>query len=288
MISLIKSYHADTTRASKSALDIIHRSPFEYYCRNIDDSQVPAYVKEQWDSDTRGRHFAIGSALDKWLLENSTFFDEWFVTTDRDRRYKDGKDDHLRILAENPGKDFVTPHEFQMVKDMAAALKNSGYGHLIDPSRSQQTVHWTDANSGMPCKCRPDWRHEVAAEDYGTDFASQFDEVVWDLKTIDNPAKWASHVADYRYHVQEAFYLDGVTTAMNDGKRRKFMFMIVGTAWPHPVMIQSLPDFAVQRGRSEYQLDLEMLRLCRETNEWPKPETVWEETKMPYWFSNQI
>ena len=315
----IKDYHADTTFASKSALDILNRSPWEYYCKKLFPAMqqqnpllrdpVPQHVREEWNDPAKSRHFVIGNAVDCLILEPHTWNQRFFVTTDRDRRTSGGKAEHQDIVRANVGKEWLTPSEKRDVDAMVAAVKSSWLHFFVDQARTQNTFKWTDP-IGIQCKCRPDWlltiddnlwarfldefpgEHDLLRylmhECMGLDSNNQphglssYDEIICDLKTLNG--SWPSHVVDYRYYVQAPFYLDGIDAAMNDGKRRGFMFMVVGVEWPNRVDIQTLPEAALRIGRSEYQRNLATLLECRETGEWPKPGDAFQQTEMPSWF----
>lgn len=286
----IAQYHADTTHASKSALDILNRCPAEYYFRKIDltSTAVPAHVREEWNDPEKGRHFTIGNAVDCLVLEPHTFQQRFFVTTDKDRRYKEGRDDHAKLCRENAGKDWVSPKEFRDIKAMAKAVTDSWLSVFVDQTRSQTTFKWEDPDTGILCKCRPDWLRAID-EDFLADlpwdwaqFLGKHDEIVFDLKTLDG--RWEQHVVDYRYYVQQAFYLDGIEAATMDGKRRMFAFMVVETTWPYRVSVRTLPEEAVRIGRAEYQQNLETLSECRASGEWPIGGGEWSETQLPVWW----
>ena len=263
-LTKIADYHADTTHASKSALDLFARSPLEYYARKIDPSVAPPHVREQWDSSERERHFIVGDALDRWLLQHKLWQDDFFVTTHLDRRYKEGRDDHKKRVTENAGKRWVSPKEMADIKLMAEAVLASPYASCVVPATSQETHTWTDAGTGMLCKCRPDWRQPIQREP-----TFPYDEVIWDLKSIDSLANWVKHVIDYKYYVQCPMYLDGVEASTNDGKSRMFAFMLVEKEWPYRVGVRTLPDEAIRIGRDEYRRNLAGLKECRETGIWP-------------------
>lgn len=316
----ITDYHADTTHASKSALDILARSPYEYWCRKVFPQlkradpfladPVPQHVRQQWHEEEQGRHFVIGNAVDCLLLEPHDFGKRFFVTTHLNRSTREGKAAHIANVTANAGKQWLKPDEHRDVVAMVQAINDSWISAFVNPSTAQRTITWEDGDTGVKCKCRPDWLLTLddafwanfieelqpeqnwlswlLNESMGLDANNQphglanYDDLACDLKTLNG--RWESHVVDYRYHVQAPFYLDGINAAMNDGKRRAFIFITVDTAWPHSVHMRFLPPAAMRIGRAEYRRNLAQLAECRHSGEWPKGGDTFTETDMPSWF----
>lgn len=298
----LQDYHRDTTHASKSKLDVLHRSPLEYALRFLYPQLIPAHAKA-FRPDENARHFVIGQALDDVVTSNIQLSSKYFRGTSLPRNTTEGKTAHAKALSDNHGKKWLSPDEWEQVQGMAKAIRNSPFHSLIDTTRSQNTITWTDPATGLPCKCRPDWIKSFETPDLRdwlwNEIGIQADEIVFDLKTIEGMLSWPKHVADFRYHVQDALYLDGVNTFFNDGKTRVFAFMVVDVNWPHPVMVRTLPAEAERVGRSEYQQDLQILAACRAIQlpasptlaqveqAWPHVAGDWAETIMPSWWMFQ-
>ncbi len=298
----LTDYHRDTTHASKSKLDVLHRSPFEYALRFLYPELIPAHAKA-FRPDENARHFVIGQALDDVITSNIPLSEKYFRGTSLPRNTTEGKTAHAKAIADNHGKKWLSPDEWEQVQGMAKAIRQSPFYSLIDTTRSQNTITWTDATTGLPCKCRPDWIKAFDTPELQQwlwdEVGIQADEIIFDLKTIEGLQAWPKHVADYRYHVQDALYLDGVNAFYNDGKTRVFAFMVVDVNWPHPVMVRTLPAEAERVGRSEYQQDLQTLAACRSIqlpasptlvqveSAWPHVAGDWSETVMPSWWMFQ-
>ena len=109
---------------------------------------------------------------------------------------------------------------------------------------------------GIECRCRPD-----AVTERG---------VIVDLKTTRDasPEEFARSIAQYRYHVQAAFYSDGYRAAFGEAPRG-FVFIAVETEAPYLVAVYVASEAMTQRGRIDYQADLDTFRWCRDHNDWP-------------------
>jgi hypothetical protein len=104
------------------------------------------------------------------------------------------------------------------------------------PGKAETTHMWTDASTGLECKCRPDWL---------TDDGS----IVVDLKTTKDasPRGFKQSVANYRYHVQAAWYLHGLEQAT--GKRPdQFIFICVESTAPYAVAVYAADAEMIERG----------------------------------------
>jgi exodeoxyribonuclease VIII len=319
----ITDYHRDTRYASKSALDILDRSPWEYWLKKVlpytpggpeqIDRIVPHHVRLEWADQDKKRHFVVGDALDRLLLEPEKFQTDFYVGTAHSRATNAGKAEAAQLHASNPGKRWISPDEKRDIFAMRDAILASPWASLVTGRNgAQQTVTWTDPGTGILCKCRPDFRTlldtsppKAGQEDtrLRNHQGQVVDELVCDLKTIDGLSKWPAHVEDFNYDKQDAFYLDGCNQAeieqieqqasghdwlSGDFTRRPlvrmFLFLIVDTEWPHPTMVRTLPPDAEAIGRMKYQRSLETLARCRQTNTWPQAAGDWSETAMPAWY----
>jgi exodeoxyribonuclease VIII len=122
---------------------------------------------------------------------------------------------------------------------------------------------------GVNVKCRPDWIHD--------------NSVLVDLKTTENagPNAFAKSVANFRYHVQAAFYTDICRESGIDVKA--FVFIAVEKNPPFAVSVYELDSDSIEVGRTLYQRNLETYRRCRETDHWPAYSTAIETLTLPRW-----
>jgi hypothetical protein len=100
------------------------------------------------------------------------------------------------------------------------------------PGKAEQSYFWTDVETREECKCRPDWH-------------SADGKIIVDVKTTEDasPGKFLrSSVLGWRYHVQAAFYMQGLPTA------EVFLFVVVEKKPPFAVAVYSLPQKLIDRG----------------------------------------
>ena len=236
-------YHASTA-ISKSGLDLIRKAPALYaYRRDNPQEQTPA--------------MRLGSLTHTAVLEPHYHYLNTIVRPEGiDRRTSAGKADWAAFEIEADGKEILTSEE--MLK--LAAIRDAVHNHpaaakaLAGSPAIEQSIFW-DAD-GIACRCRPD-----AVTEKG---------VIVDLKTTRDasPEEFARSIAQYRYHVQSAFYSDGYRAAFGEAPRG-FVFIAVETEAPYLVAVYVASEAMTQRGRIDYQTDLDTFRWCRDHDDWP-------------------
>ncbi len=133
---------------------------------------------------------------------------------------------------------------------------------------------WTDALTGVKCKGRPDYVHRGG--------------VVVDLKTTKDasPEEFAKVSARLGYHMQAAFYLDGMNATLQEGEDAFNAFVIVAVEQkpPHGIMIYELDDAAIDIGRRDYQRALAAWDVWQRTpGGWEGYPTAIQALSLPPW-----
>ncbi len=295
-------YHSGP-EISKSGLDIVHKSPAHY----------KAAKKAGPKSSTPDQR--IGTIVHDLILEPDEFWDRYavpfeapecaLVTVDDIKgRLKDldlkitGKKDELierlreadpeavflddaraAYLEEVGEKEVITAEELAQVQAIRdSVMAHPAAGRLLDPKRGQAELscYWTDEKTGVDCRVRPDfWRD---------------DDIVVDLKTSRDasPRGFEKSVQDWRYHVQEAFYMDGIAEAIRQGKTdrklpKAFVFVAVEKVAPFAVSVFRLDTASVAIGRREYREDLDAFAAAKVADTWPAFSDKIEMCGLPEW-----
>ena len=259
-------YHAHPA-VSKSHLDLIARSPLHYWARYLDPDRVAPEPSPQ---------MRLGTALHTHVLELSRWDEEIAVAPgDINRRTKEGREQWAAFEASSAGKTVITADDAAQVMAMGrAVLRHPAAAMLLGlPGKAETTHMWTDASTGLECKCRPDWL---------TDDGS----IVVDLKTTKDasPRGFKQSVANYRYHVQAAWYLHGLEQATGN-RPDQFIFICVESTAPYAVAVYAADAEMIERGHDQAMRDLAKLAVCRAADHWPSYSEQIETLSLPGWMT---
>ncbi|MHB8727621.1 MAG: PD-(D/E)XK nuclease-like domain-containing protein [Sulfuricaulis sp.] len=259
-------YHADKDSISTSGLKwIIDKTPLHLWDRKFNPER-----EEKPDTDA----LIFGSAVHKLVLEPQDFLKEFLVTPKIDKRTTDGKkayaDLMLRVQAEN-----LTLIEADML-ERATKLAKAIFEHpnaatLLAGGKPELSVYWNDPDTGVLCKCRPDyWRADM--------------RVLTDVKTTNDASasEFQRTMDNFLYHVQAAFYLDGVSVATGE-RYEDFVFFCGEKQSPYAVANYRINEQSIAVGRKKYKAALVTYARCLETGKWPGYPTDIQSLDLPPW-----
>lgn len=119
-----------------------------------------------------------------------------------------------------------------------------------------------------------------------TDCISNDGRVVVDLKTTDDVSAegFGRTIAQRRYHVQAAWYLDLLYALYGEDAPSQFAFIAAQKTRPYDVGVHFLTADQIKLGRMLYQRDLRRILTCQRENYWPGA-TAGQliEAQLPYW-----
>jgi len=261
-------YHAHPA-ISKSHLDLIARSPLHYWARYIDPKRV---IPEPTPA------MRLGSALHTHVLELDKWDHEYAVAPDGiDRRFKAGKEAWAAFEADAAGKTVLSRDEADHVMHMGRAiLSHPAAAMLLNlPGEAETTHMWTDANTGLECKCRPDWLTSDGA-------------IVVDLKTTEDasPAGFRKSIGQWRYGVQAAFYTHSLAEATGT-RPMQFIFIAVEKKPPYAVAVYAADEQMIEHGMKTAMRDLAKLAECKAAGNWPSYSDQIEMIGLPAWMRPQ-
>lgn len=235
-------YHA-SYGISKSGLDKINRSPAHYKYAEHEPSKA----------------MEMGSALHCAVLEPDVFADQYLLLPEiADRRASEYK---KAAASRGAGNVLVGKEVDQltgMVKALSAHYKTE---QLMQGSGLRElAVFACDPVTGMLCKAKLDYLGMQEGDVlYGVDLKSTSDA---------REEPFSRSIANYRYHVQAAFYSDVFYWATGQ-KLEKFWFVAVESKAPHGVLCRYIDSESEQIGRDEYQGDIVVYADCAWNDYWP-------------------
>lgn len=219
-----------------------------------------------------GRTYILGASVSRhdmaaWLNANGVEVELW-------------SDLQAQWLENNADKIALKEEEYAQVTAMrdAALAHPSASKVLRKAGMAEQSVYWTDGETGELCRCRPDWWVPSAG-------------IVGDVKTTDDasPDGFGQSIKKWRYHVQHPMYLDGCNQAIEQAgldypEQRYFVFIAIEKKPPYNVGVYVLDDDSVAVGRAEYRGNLQTYAACRQNGEWPGFSDAIDTVSLPEWY----
>lgn len=124
------------------------------------------------------------------------------------------------------------------------------------PRKTELSIFW-ERDDGTKCKARIDCVQ---------------DGVIWDLKSTSNAGYRAFErsIADYRYHIQAAWFLEGAGRAgLVDPASSKFLWLAVESTPPYALAVyQAAPDL-LQAGWDAAERAVELFKTCETKKDYP-------------------
>lgn len=257
----IDHYHAHPD-VSKSGLDVLAQSPYHYFAKKMDPN-APKESRKGGQLEGELAHCAI--------LEPDRFFERYAIGPTANRNTKAWKEfvescgERIPLQEDQVETAFAQARSVRLIPDVAEALSSG---------EAEVSAFWTDADTGVACRCRPDWTHPV----------NERGVILLDVKTYSDasPDEFARQVARKRYQVQDAFYSDGFEAA-SGLEVLAFVFVAVETAYPYAASACMLMPEDREDGRIKYRRDLRTFKQCMESAFWPGYGTTINLINMPKW-----
>lgn len=235
----------------------------------------PAQFRYEQDHPVCKDVFDFGSAAHKLVLGTGPeiaviAFEDWRTREARERR----------DAAWAAGKTPLLLPAWARVQDMAAALRAHPFASvLLDRERggeAEQSLFWQDGETGVWRRARLDWLPgevtiggRLVIPDYKTAHRA-------DLAGI------AKSAASFGYHMQDAWYTDGVR-ALGLDDDPAFVFIFQEKTPPYLVTVVQLDDEARRAGRDRNRAAIEVYRDCKEAGAWPGHSEEIEYISLPAW-----
>jgi len=243
-------YHADPA-VSASHLHQVARSGQHYWARYVDPNRQPGKPTAA---------MTTGSLVHCAVLEPIELLRRYGIAPDR--RTKAGKEAAAEMQAN--GIEPVSGSDLQQAQHMASAVRHHPYAaELLSAGKAETSIWWDDPETGLRCKCRPDWINSGICVDLKT-------------TTDASPKGFAKSVASFRYHVQAAHYLAC-------GLFEQFIFIAVEKEAPFAVGVYSLDADALTEGQRLRDRDLQRIANCRAMAAWPGYGDELQTISLPGW-----
>ncbi len=276
---------------SKSGLDLIAQSPAHF----IENRRNPKPSTEAMN---------FGTALHTLILEPEKFDAEYVAepmyaparpTPKMNADIAEGKkvkpDIARRVSfwaqweADNEGKTPLAsykhgddpvwkPGAWCQLQNMAKAVREHPTASILlnlDDGKAEESFYWVDKGTGKLCRCRTDFRNMA------------HNGMVVDLKSTNDASYhgFSKSVGDFRYFVQDAFYMDGLRACGEFPAA--FVFVAVEKLPPYGVGVYVLDKEAKWIGAETYRTNLELYARCHKEDIWPAYPTDIRELNLSKW-----
>jgi len=194
-------YHADPAIGCSNIKDLLV-SPLKYWTNS------PLNPKRK-NKETKAK--TIGTALHCYLMEREKFNQEYLVLpylyVDSDfYRNESAKPDFDKNFSMRKTKDaktfeYIGPktvlkqEEFAEIKDAVEYFESLPTGALFQDGYAEVSIFWRDEETGLMCKCRPDYLTPNYIADY---------------KSISSIDQIKPSICSYDYYLQQTWYLEGL------------------------------------------------------------------------------
>jgi PDDEXK-like domain of unknown function (DUF3799) len=225
--------------AEECAAKFLWRSPWN-----------PLYVPEAKTD------FDIGVAAHLAVLEPERQADSIVLIEAGD--YRTTKAREARDAARAAGKVPLLLYQFDIVRAIAGSIRAHPIAsEAFRGGEAEITLSWSDPETGVPCKARPDYLRAHGR---------------WlvDLKTATsaNPRSWRDQAYRLGYHARAAWYLDGAAAVLGQ-MPEEYWFVIVEKEPPYLISVVSFDDDALTWGRIANRKACERFAISAAANVWP-------------------
>ena len=258
-----EDYHAGDG-VSKSQLDMIA----------VDPSLLPWQKAAPVDTE-KLQALDMGSALHCLLLEPEEFDKRFIVAPEFNRRTTAGKQDEAAFLKDvaGMGMTVMSADDGRKLHLMrGSAMAHPAARWLLEQEGDCESSHyWIDEETGELCRIRPDKQ------------LRQF-PIIADVKKVSDMSRFARHIEEFRYHVQDAMYREGAKHTT--GEEHRFVFIAVSESIDcgrYPVRVFELDAYDKDEGLRLFRRDLNTYHQCRASSEWGGVEII----KRPEWARKQ-
>ena len=244
-------YHAQCTvtpaLTSTGARDLVRECPAYFWHRSALNPK-----RER----VRKRVFDIGTAGHLLVLEPSAFAGRVAVIQEDNYQTKTAK--LAKAAAYEAGLTPLLEKERDTLLEMRDSLMADPTASLaFQGGEAEKSLIWQDRDTGVWCKARPDYLppHTRYMTDYKTSASA-------------NPDDFSRSVHNYGYHIQAAWYLDGVEALLGERPER-FCFIVQSKEDPYFVTPCWLDQESLEIGAAYCRRARDKFAECLKADEWP-------------------
>ena len=216
------------------------------------------YLQDNPEDERDTPSLKFGRAYHKFCLEPYDFDNEYVVAPKIDRRTKEGKIAYEQFVKDAGDKEVIDEEMYDQLTKMRDVLYATPCVKQLIYGEHEKSFFWTDKNTGVKCKCRPDSFGELGGN-----------PICVDLKTTTDAETDAfmRSAIKFNYDVQAAHYTAGLEQIY--GKEFSFVFIAQETKAPYLVNILQADEYFMRNGREIRDGLLKTYKKCVELDEYP-------------------
>lgn len=252
-------YH-ESSAISRSNLLLLNKSPYHFWYETLSGL---APKKEQTPA------MNIGSAFHTLLLEPEKFKQEFALSPQVDRRTTAGKEAYASFSAEHGHKIILTSEQYEQTMVMVNHIRRHEIvTTLLDEAQFEQSIFWTDKETGLQFKTRPDiWSSKM----------------IVDLKTTMDASPYgiARSAMNYGYFLQAGMAYEACKAIGRPFEM--FVILACEKEAPYVPAVFMMDEESLQYGIDQFISYKRKLKACFDTNKWPGYPV--QELKLPKYAS---
>lgn len=242
---------------SRSQLMMLDKSPY-HFISNIANKKKSA----------PNPCLNLGSAFHCMLLQSEKFDDEFSILPKIDRRTAKGKEIYTSFLSEAEGKSILDYDAHAQVVLMCQEIHKNKLicKMLYEDSKMEQSIFWTDKETGIQFKCRPDvWSSRL----------------IIDVKTISDSSENSimRSSINYGYYLQAAMIFEAMQSI--DKPIEVFINLFCEKEPPYLPLIYSMSKESIEFGLLQFNRLKRLLKKCVDDDKWDGYEI--KELKVPFY-----
>lgn len=262
----IKDYHENRTHYSATQLKYAKKSLKHFY------SYVNGFLEKP-----EGLHLNFGNAFELALLNQEAYVNEVAIIPDQDfidlalqdnpkltvprnsKVYKDSMDDWRKLHA---GKYHIMDkgdQSFDAIEEMlSSCMQDSVIQALIKNTEYQLSLFWTDPETGIKLKTRPD-------------ICKRHKNTIVNLKTTEDgsPQAFSKDLCKYEYPLQACVEIDGCIKSGLMDEVDNYFWLVVEKVAPFNATIYEFTGSDREACMDNYRFTLKKIAKARDQEKWP-------------------
>lgn len=240
-----EDYHS-SRGFSRTQVLLIKKSPYHFWYENI-----AGLASEKEKSDA----LDLGSAIHTMLLEPELFSKTYAVMPSINRRTTKGKEQYALFTQENSAKVVLTQEQYNKAYAMTHhARQHDIVNTLLEDAQFEKSIYWTDKETGLQFKVRPDiWSNKM----------------IVDLKTTKelNPWSYVGSAYKYGYYLQCGMFFEACEAIGRPIDM--FVHLVIEKEEPYVPTVFVMDEKAIEFGREQFNTYKRKIKECMDSDKWP-------------------